>query len=52
MVRNGQHQAREATTAAGVGQCGRPRVKDKRIDEEPCDFEGVIDMEQHPVPRG
>jgi putative transposase len=34
VVRNGYHQAREVTTAAGALPVRAPRVNDKRIDEE------------------
>jgi len=34
VVRNGHHQAREVTTAAGAVSVRAPRVNDKRIDEE------------------
>jgi transposase-like protein len=34
VVRNGYHQAREVTTAAGAVSVRAPRVNDKRIDEE------------------
>jgi len=34
VVRNGYHQAREVTTAAGAVPVRAPRVNDKRIDEE------------------
>jgi transposase-like protein len=34
VVRNGHHQAREVTTAAGAVPVRAPRVNDKRIDEE------------------
>ena len=33
MVRNGYHQPREVTTAAGAVQVHQPRVNDKRVDE-------------------
>src|SRR5829696_4682235 len=33
VVRNGYHQAREVTTAAGAVQVRQPRVNDRRIDE-------------------
>src|SRR6478735_4028000 len=33
VVRNGSHQPREVTTAAGVVQVRQPRVNDKRTDE-------------------
>jgi transposase-like protein len=33
VVRNGYHQPREVTTAAGVVEVNAPRVNDKRIDE-------------------
>jgi transposase-like protein len=33
VVRNGYHQPREVTTAAGAVQVRQPRVNDKRIDE-------------------
>src|SRR6476619_2600297 len=33
VVRNGYHDAREVTTAAGAVQVRQPRVNDKRIDE-------------------
>jgi putative transposase len=34
VVRNGHHQAREVTTAAGAVTVRAPRVNDKRIEEE------------------
>ncbi|MEU9125752.1 IS256 family transposase [Streptomyces sp. NPDC048506] len=34
VVRNGYHQPREVTTAAGVVEVKAPRVNDKRIDEQ------------------
>ena len=33
VVRNGYHQPREVTTAAGVVEVRQPRVNDKRVDE-------------------
>ena len=33
MVRNGHHQPREVTTAAGTIEVKAPRVNDKRVDE-------------------
>ncbi|GGJ49399.1 hypothetical protein GCM10010121_070680 [Streptomyces brasiliensis] len=33
VVRNGYHQPRDVTTAAGVVEVTAPRVNDKRIDE-------------------
>ncbi|SDE23949.1 Transposase, Mutator family [Streptomyces prasinopilosus] len=33
LVRNGYHQARKVTTAAGVVEVKAPRVNDKRVDE-------------------
>lgn len=33
MVRNGYHQSRKVTTAAGAIEVKAPRVNDKRIDE-------------------
>lgn len=34
MVRNGYHQPRSVTTAAGTVEVKAPRVNDKRVDEE------------------
>lgn len=34
VVRNGYHQPREVTTAAGVVEVKAPRVNDKRVDAE------------------
>lgn len=33
VVRNGYHQPRKVTTAAGVVEVKAPRVNDKRVDE-------------------
>lgn len=37
VVRNGHHQPRNVTTAAGAVEVKAPRVDDKRIDEETGD---------------
>src|ERR1700739_4189790 len=45
LVRNGYHEPREVTTAAGAVAVHAPRVNDKRIDPESCErqrFSSVI----------
>ena len=42
VVRNGHHQPRDATTAAGTVEVQAPRVNDKRIDEETGRAQAVL----------
>ena len=37
VVRNGYHEPREVTTAAGAVQVHAPRANDKRIDPQPVE---------------
>lgn len=44
VVRNGYHQPRKATTAAGTVEVKAPRVNDKRVDEATSERKRFSDL--------